>query len=441
MSTCLEPAVYDKAMIRLYLPLLIAGWFANPSWAGLHYTGETWAELPANWRGYLIDYRNLRNLAFPSAGMPPNPLLERYTAHRDRLLQRNGTRSADEAADLGALLIRLGSADQAVEVLRGGLRGKPDHYQCASNLGTASQLAGDFNQAVAALELAVRLAPPRWKKAEELQLKLVRARMKEGKAAGSLDDLFGIRYTGEPVPPAELPADAVSQMQTLGLWLPRDGRLLWQLGELAFAHGDVATGAAILDGCVTEFGMTDTELRRRRPLYRKAADQAPKAAALTKSDLVGAHANHQSGSMIKFRSPRPLVRDPQQLVLPPFRPNELNQLPWPLLTETTIDRPFRVTFHEHLRRLDGQRVVLTGFMQPLGDGLEQSAVLLLEFPVGCWYCELPEPNGLILVTALPAKPIKMDRELVRVEGRLKLNQTDPEDYLFTIADAKAGPVD
>ena len=29
--------------------------------------------------------------------------------------------------------------------------------------------------------------------------------------------------------------------------------MLWQLGELANAHGDVATAAAILEGCVTEF--------------------------------------------------------------------------------------------------------------------------------------------------------------------------------------------
>ena len=108
---------------------------------------------------------------------------------------------------------------------------------------------------------------------------------------------------------------------------------------------------------------------------------------------------------IRFKSSRPLIRDPLQLVLPPIQADGLNQLPWPLLAETAFDRPFRVTFHEHLRKLDGKRVVLTGFMQPTGDGLEQFAVLLLEYPVGCWYCELPEPTGLILVLAPEGKAI------------------------------------
>ena len=49
--------------------------------------------------------------------------------------------------------------------------------------------------------------------------------------------------------------DAAAVVQQLALWLPADGRLLWQLGEIANATGDVRTAANILDGCVTEFAM------------------------------------------------------------------------------------------------------------------------------------------------------------------------------------------
>src|SRR6185295_16567000 len=108
---------------------------------------------------------------------------------------------------------------------------------------------------------------------EEYHLKLVRLRLKNKKADG-LDDLFGVRfvdaeggYTPGKLAAAEqkkLPAAAIAIVQQLALWLPADGRLLWQLAELANAHGDVRTAAAIMDGCVTEFAMSAPELRRRR---------------------------------------------------------------------------------------------------------------------------------------------------------------------------------
>jgi tetratricopeptide (TPR) repeat protein len=442
LSTKLVRNGYDDCMIRFGLGLIFLAAMMPPAPAGVHYSGETWAELPANWRGYLIDYRSLRSLAVPNPTLPPSPLKERYQTERDRLAALKRSLTADEAADLGALHIRLGAPDKAVEVLRAGLRESKEHYRCASNLGTACQLAGELDQAAAALELAVRLAPAKWKKAEELQLKLVRLRRGEAKQASSLDNLFNVKYTGDPTPPTEMPGDAVSLTQILGLWLPSDGRVLWQLGELAFAHGDTNTGAAILEGCVTEFAMGDIELRRHRQQYRVTADKLTKDPPAGKTDAAAsAHAGHGSGSIIRFKSPRPLIRDPLQLTLQPIQAEGLNQLPWPLLAETAFDRPFRVNFHDHLRKLDGKRVVLTGFMQPTGDGLEQFAVLLLEYPVGCWYCELPEPTGLILVLAPEGKAIAINRDIVRVEGRLKLNSKDPEEYLYTITDAKVGPVD
>ena len=54
-----------------------------------------------------------------------------------------------------------------------------------------------------------------------------------------LDDLFGIRYVGEDgsyqpgklaaAEAKKLPANAAALVQQLALWLPADGRLLWQL--------------------------------------------------------------------------------------------------------------------------------------------------------------------------------------------------------------------
>src|SRR5262249_35292202 len=161
-------------------------------------------------------------------------------------------------------------------------REHPQHFRLAANLGTAWQLQGDLDQAAAALQQAVRLAPGKFQRAEEYHLKLVRLRQRQPGDSQALDDLFGIRYTGDKgeflpgkVPAdqrKQLPADAVTVVQQLALWLPADGRLLWQLAELANAHGDVRTAAAMLDGCVTEFGMNDPDLRRQRLAARAAAE-------------------------------------------------------------------------------------------------------------------------------------------------------------------------
>jgi len=419
-------------MLRLApaLVLLLSG--ARWAVAGLHYSGETWAELPAQWRGYLLDQRSLRVLAAPPGpNQPASALRTPYESERNRLAQlaKGRSLSADEAADFGALLVRLGEPALAAEVLRPAQRRYPDHFRIAANLGTACQQAGELDQAAGALEEAVRLAPPRWKRAEELHLRLVRLRRGEAKGTATLDRLF----------PAELPPDAVTVVQTLGLWLPGDGRVLWQLGELAHAAGDVATAAAILDGVVSEFGLNDPELRRQRQKFRADAERLAKNPP-SKSDAATDHATHGPGG-VRFKSARPLVRRPDLVRLPPIRPDGVNALPWSVLADTTLEKPFRATFADHLRKLDGRRVTLSGYIQPSGDGLEQSAVLLIEFPVGCWFCEVPEPTGIILVEMPAGQTARLTRDLVQVEGRLKLNASDPEEFLYTIRDARVGPPD
>src|SRR5437868_15038191 len=94
------------------LALLI---LAAPARAGVYYSGEIIAELPAQWRGFLPDHRTLRTLAAPAVA---NPLRDSYAADRDRLVKLAAERplTADEAADLGALQIRLGNAADAVPV-------------------------------------------------------------------------------------------------------------------------------------------------------------------------------------------------------------------------------------------------------------------------------------------------------------------------------------
>ena len=425
-----------KSYLLLLAPLLFLPTTAR---AGLYYSGESIAELPAQLRGFLVDQRSLRTLAIkPAVGLPPSPLQAEYKAALANL-EKKLNPSADDLADLGALYIRLGQVSKAVEVLRPAQRQYPEHFRIAANLGTAWQLYGDVDQAIESLRVAVRLAPPKLRANEELHLKLVRLRKKEAGKVGGLDDLFGIQFVSEKgswqaggwaaAQREKLPADALAQLQQLALWLPADGRLLWQLGELANALGEVRTAAAIFDGCVTEFGMSNAELRERRQALRAIVDKLPPPSR-TDDGATGTH------SKLTFRSPRPLLRKFDASTLPEPSADRANPVPWGLLALTTLDSKYRPTFPEYARKIDGKPVMLTGFMQPLGDEFEVNSFLLLEYPVGCWFCEAPPPTGLVYVELPAGQTATIRRGLVKIEGKLKLNATDPEDFLFSLAGAK-----
>lgn len=413
--------------------------------AGLYYSGEHIAELPAQWRGFLIDQRALRQIPLqPSNGAPASPLRKEYEEAATKLEKAAKERklTADEAADLGALHVRLGEAGKAIELLRGAERDHANHFRILANLGTAWHVQGDLTQAAAYLQQAARLAPGKVQKAEEAHLKLVRLRQAEGKKSSGLDDLFGVRYVndkGEYEPGRlsaeqrkKMPAGAAALVQQLALWLPADGRLLWQLGELAAAHGDVKTAAAILDGCVTEFGMNDAELRKHRQLARVAADALENGTATP-------HEGHLGG--LKTRSRRPLLNRLNVADLPPIDASGVNAIPWALMAETEVGREFKPAFPKYLKELDGKQIALAGFMQPLGDDIELSAFMLIEYPVGCWFCEVPEMTAIVFVEMPANKTVNLMRGLVKITGTLKLNSTDPENFLYTISKAKVAEAD
>src|SRR5205807_7654004 len=206
---------------------------ASMAQAGLYYSGEVFAELPSQWRGFLIDQRILRQIAVAETPkVPASPARVRYLEEKDKLEKKAATAhlGAEESADRGALYVRLGDPSKAVALLRQAHQRHPNDFRIIANLGTAWQLLGDLNQAAICFQQAVRLAPGKYQRAEETHLKLVQCRLRAGKEAAGLDDLFGVRYVGdagayEPgkVSAAEkkkLPAHAVAVAQQLALSLP-----------------------------------------------------------------------------------------------------------------------------------------------------------------------------------------------------------------------------
>lgn len=401
---------------------------------GVYDTAADPPPLPSRWAGFLPDHRALRAAAVERPAALPSPLRADFLAAAGKLQKLGRPLTDDESADLGAALLRLGRPADAVAVLRPAARRFLDHFRTTANLGTAWQLAGDLDQAAAALTDAVRLAPERFRRTEEFHLRLVRLRLAEGRGAQrptAPDDLFGVRFAGtpgklDPTELAKLPADDVAVAQALALALPADGRLLWLLGELANARGDVRTAAAILDGCVTEFNLSAPDLRAHRAAYRAAAD------ALARQP---GHDGHRG--TIVFRSARPLARRFDTSVLPPIRADRPNPLPWGLLAETELGGK-EPAFPRHLLALDGKPVVLTGFVQPPGDAEQFGSFLLLEYPVGCWFCETPDPARVVAVELPPGVRVGRRAGLVKVTGTLALNRTDPEDYPVRVTLARVG---
>jgi hypothetical protein len=447
-------AKMNLTFLRRYRPLAVLVLLgpAQTACGGLYYSGERLAELPSQWRGFLLDQRSLRMIAVkPAAGTPVNLLRAEYERAAARLVQLRKERglTAIEQADLGALYVRLGELPQALNVLESAKSEFPGDFRIAANLGTAWLVQGEAKRAALLSEQAVQLAPPARKPAEALQLRLARLRQHQPANSRELDALFGIHFVDEDgqyrpgsVAAGErkkLPADGIAIVQQLALWLPADGRLLWQLGELAGVHGDVKTAAAIMDGCVTEFGMHSAELIEHRRLMRAAADELVKSGPALAATSKAIHERH----VVAFRprSKRPLESKVDPKKLPPIRPREVNTLPWAVLAETTVDKPFSPVFSPYLKELNGKQVEQSGFMQPIGDNAEPSDFILIENPVGCWYCEMPELTGLVHVQLPGGETTPWRRSLVRVVGELALNEVDPENFLYTIRKAKVSEAD
>lgn len=265
-----------------------------------------------------------------------------------------------------------------------------------------------------------------------------------------MDDLFGVRFVGpsgqfEPGKLAaaeqkKLATNAVAIVQQLALWLPNDTQLLWQLGELANAHGDIRTAADIFESCVGQFALSSRTLRQHRALVQETLKEMARLERLNAEAAANQHAGH--AGIIMPKSKRPLEVKPLDLTtLPPITKDGVNPLPWQLLLETNLDRHLRPAFPKHLQQLDGNRIYLNGFVQPLTDDLQLSVFMLMEYPTSCWYCEMPEITGLVLVELPEGQNINYTRNMVKITGKLSLNATDPENFLYTIKEAKVSEAD
>lgn len=413
--------------------------FEGSVFGGVYYSQESYNELPSQWRGLLMDQRQLRQLGIePKPNQTSTELRKKYLQDLSRLdkLSKERKLLPEEFSDLGALLIRLNQAPQALETLRKADREYPQNFRILSNLASAWQTLGEFDRAIQVSEQAIALAPGKYVGAEKLHLFWIN-QLKKQKAGQKVDNLFSLQFQSQAgkylpggIDPAQLkniPADAIASVQLLALWFPADPFLLMQLAEIANASGDPEVALAMMDGCVTEFGLREILLLEHRRILKEYV-QARKTAKDEK------HQDHKNWFLPK--SMRPFALDKMELDLPPVKSNAVNLLPWLVLAQTQVDRKALAQYPAYLKQLENQKVQIEGHMQPVGEEHESSTFLLLENPVGCWYCEMPSLNGMVLIELKDSKVVRMSRQAQIIRGKLQLRKDDPEKFLFTILEAE-----
>jgi uncharacterized membrane protein YcgQ (UPF0703/DUF1980 family) len=146
--------------------------------------------------------------------------------------------------------------------------------------------------------------------------------------------------------------------------------------------------------------------------------------------------NHIAGSFIVL------------LVLLTFVSNASTDI-WALFGKTKftekLNREFNMyflypQFPPELKAFEGKEITVSGFFIPL-EVENTNMVVLSKFPMAqCFFCGGAGPES-ILVAYLKTKPSKKHKtdEIIKIKGRLKLNDKDIEELNFILQDAVIVP--
>lgn len=227
---------------------------------------------------------------------------QKAIARRDQLRALGQKATAAELAELGLLQWRLREDQKALESLSRARGADPRSFWALANLGSYFQATGQLPEAGNSLEAALASFPRPWpstpaegewfRRAEKAQIDLLRARRREAaqrpgrvRSVSEVDALFPIRFVGPSgeyeagkladAERAKLAPDAIALVQQLLLWFPEDTRLLWLLGELYNAEGDIRTAEQVFDDCVGPRNFQSEALREHRRIVKDAVAAIP----------------------------------------------------------------------------------------------------------------------------------------------------------------------
>ena len=410
-------------MIRIFFALIV---LAAPCRAAVFTSAEPSEPGPWAWRGFLRELRDLRRAANPPSALDDQAVtwVRDGYARTVAALKNPGKATADQLADTTAALLRLGKPEKAIELIRPAIRRFPDDFRFAAHDAVAWLMLGKPAEAKSAFRDAAKLAPD----AERNYLAFAAGWSGARAEGGPLDRVFGVDWTKSVTEEdaAKVTPEALAHLQRLSLSLPGDGKLLALLGVWAGAEGDVRTAANLLEGAVAEYGVTAREVRA---LQRHWSDKAADVALLPEAD----HDKYRG--RIQMKSSRPFRRDLDEAGLTPLREKGTNELPWLLTRFARVGRPFIVDVPKRVAALDGRPVMMRGHLFPGADETVSDQFLLVENPIGCWFCDAPGALAVVKVVLPAGKLFRLKAGVWQVEGTLRLNLTEPEGYLYTLEGA------
>jgi len=94
---------------------------------------------------------------------------------------------------------------------------------------------------------------------------------------------------------------------------------------------------------------------------------------------------------------------------------------------------FNPIFPEEVKKLNGKKIQIKGFLIPMEKKPKHNFFLLSAFPYdACFYCGKAGPESVIEVTC--PKAVKFTESMITIEGTLQLNSDSPEHLFYIIKD-------
>jgi hypothetical protein len=94
-----------------------------------------------------------------------------------------------------------------------------------------------------------------------------------------------------------------------------------------------------------------------------------------------------------------------------------------------------------VRKLDGQKVMMTGFMLPIDEVENISKFLLVQSLWSCCFGQPPDVNGLVRVEMQGGKRVEYQYDPIRIIGTLVIKANYDDDYCIDIYTLKADSVE
>lgn len=115
---------------------------------------------------------------------------------------------------------------------------------------------------------------------------------------------------------------------------------------------------------------------------------------------------------------------------------------WAVLSEIDYDKSedeygeiYVPIFGDEIRNLEGERIVLEGFIIPFQGMFEPDKIILSALPIAsCFFCGGSGPETVAEVFL--DRPIRYTAKTVRVTGTLELNDTDADQLMYILKNSQ-----